>query len=137
MAWFRKEKQPLESPREKRVQTEGLWVKCDNCKQILWKKDLEANLQCCPKCGHHFKMGARARLEMLFDDGRYTEHDAALATTDPLNFHDTFKHRHTHAIRAAVYIESCADVANDGVAGLDDERLGVVVDDFKEGLAAV
>ena len=93
MAWFRKEKQPLESPREKRVQTEGLWVKCDNCKQILWKKDLEANLQCCPKCGHHFKMGARARLEMLFDDGRYTEHDAALATTDPLNFHDTKTYR--------------------------------------------
>ncbi len=93
MAWFRKEKQPLESPREKRVQTEGLWVKCDNCKQILWKKDLEANLQCCPKCGHHFKMGARARLEMLFDDGRYTEHDAALATTDPLNFRDTKTYR--------------------------------------------
>ncbi len=93
MAWFRKEKQPLESPREKRVQTEGLWVKCDNCKQILWKKDLEANLQCCPKCSHHFKMGARARLEMLFDDGRYTEHDATLATTDPLNFHDTKTYR--------------------------------------------
>ncbi len=93
MAWFRKEKQPLESPREKRVQTQGLWVKCDNCKQILWKKDLEANLQCCPKCGHHFKMGARARLEMLFDNGRYTEHDAALATTDPLNFRDTKTYR--------------------------------------------
>ncbi len=93
MAWFRKEKQPLETPREKRVQTEGLWVKCDNCKQILWKKDLEANFQCCPKCGHHFKMGARARLEMLFDEGRYTEHDAALATTDPLNFHDTKTYR--------------------------------------------
>jgi acetyl-CoA carboxylase carboxyl transferase subunit beta len=89
MTWFRRAKQPLESAKEKRVQTEGLWVKCEGCKQILWKKDLESNLQCCPKCRHHFKMGARSRLEMLFDDGRYTEHDAHLASTDPLGFKDT------------------------------------------------
>ncbi len=89
MTWFRKEKQPLEAPQEKRVQTEGLWVKCEGCKQILWKKDLEGNLLCCPKCNHHFKMGARPRLEMLFDDGRYTEHDSCLASTDPLQFKDT------------------------------------------------
>ncbi len=93
MAWFRKEKQPLESPKEKRVQTEGLWVKCEGCKQILWKKDLEANLQCCPKCNFHFKMSARARLEMLLDDGRYTEHDAGLTSTDPLSFTDTKSYR--------------------------------------------
>jgi len=89
MVWFRKGKKPIESPKEKRIQTEGLWVKCDDCKQILWKKDLENSLLCCPKCNHHFKMGSRARLEMLFDDGRYTEHDAGLASTDPLQFKDT------------------------------------------------
>jgi acetyl-CoA carboxylase carboxyl transferase subunit beta len=93
MAWFRKEKQALESPLEKTVQTEGLWVKCEGCKQILWKKDLEANFQCCPKCNHHFKVGARARLEMLFDDGRYAEHDAGLASTDPLQFKDSKSYR--------------------------------------------
>jgi acetyl-CoA carboxylase carboxyl transferase subunit beta len=93
MAWFRKEKKALEAPPEKRVQTEGLWVKCDGCKQILWKKDLDANFQCCPKCNYHFKLGARARLEMLFDEGRYTEHDANLASTDPLNFRDTKTYR--------------------------------------------
>jgi len=89
MVWFRREQQPIESPKEKRIQTEGLWVKCDDCKQILWKKDLENSLLCCPKCNHHFKMGSRARLEMLFDDGQYTEHDAGLASTDPLQFKDT------------------------------------------------
>jgi acetyl-CoA carboxylase carboxyl transferase subunit beta len=89
MVWFRKEKQPIEPPKEKRIQTEGLWVKCDDCKQILWKKDLENSLLCCPKCNHHFKMGSRARLEMLFDDGRYREHDAGLASTDPLQFKDS------------------------------------------------
>jgi acetyl-CoA carboxylase carboxyl transferase subunit beta len=89
MVWFRKEKQPIEPPKEKRIQTEGLWVKCDDCKQILWKKDLENSLLCCPKCNHHFKMGSRARLEMLFDDGQYKEHDGALASTDPLQFKDS------------------------------------------------
>jgi acetyl-CoA carboxylase carboxyl transferase subunit beta len=93
MTWFHKEKQPLETPKEKHVQTEGLWVKCDGCKQILWKRDLEANLQCCPKCGYHFKLGSHARLEMLFDDGRYTEHDVRLASTDPLQFKDTKPYR--------------------------------------------
>ena len=89
MVWFRKEKQPIESPKQKRIQTEGLWVKCDDCKQILWKKDLESSLLCCPKCNHHFKMGSRARLEMLFDEGRYKEHDIGLASTDPLQFKDS------------------------------------------------
>ena len=93
MTWFRKEKKALEAPAEKRVQTEGLWIKCDGCKQILWKKDLEANLQCCTKCNYHFKMSAPARLEMLFDSARYTEHDANLATTDPLGFRDTKSYR--------------------------------------------
>jgi len=93
MTWFRKDNHPLEAPQEKRVQTEGLWTKCEACKHILWKKDLEANLLCCPKCGHHFKMGARQRMEVLFDDGRYTEHDAHLASTDPLNFTDTKSYR--------------------------------------------
>jgi len=93
MAWFRKENRVLGTTPEKRVQTEGLWVKCEGCKQILWKKDLEANLQCCPKCNFHFKMSARARLEMLFDRGEYVEHDAGLKSSDPLGFKDTKSYR--------------------------------------------
>jgi len=89
MTWFRKEKQPLEKPQEKRMQTEGLWVKCEGCKNILWKKDLANNFLCCPKCNYHFKMSARPRLEGLFDEGRYREHDANLVSTDPLKFEDT------------------------------------------------
>ncbi|MCZ6515093.1 MAG: acetyl-CoA carboxylase, carboxyltransferase subunit beta [Acidobacteria bacterium] len=89
MAWFRKEKAPLEAPKEKPVMTEGLWEKCGGCKQILWKKDLDGNLQCCPKCDHHFRMGAEERLKMLFDGGRYVEHDRELSSTDPLRFADS------------------------------------------------
>ena len=70
------------------MRTEGLWVKCESCRTIVFRKDLEANLLICPKCGFHFKMNAKQRLEMLLD-GRWTEHDARMTSTDPLKFVDT------------------------------------------------
>ncbi|MGH9470094.1 MAG: acetyl-CoA carboxylase, carboxyltransferase subunit beta [Terriglobia bacterium] len=93
MSWFRKENKPLEAPKVKRVQTEGLWTKCEGCKQTFWKKDLEANLYCCPKCGYHFRVSAVERLRMLFDDARYAEHDAGLRSSDPLQFKDKKSYR--------------------------------------------
>ena len=72
--------------------SEGLYCYSTEGK-LLWKKDLEANSQCCTKCGFHFKIGARERLEMLFDDGQYTEFDTDLASTDPLEFRDTKSYR--------------------------------------------
>jgi acetyl-CoA carboxylase carboxyl transferase subunit beta len=91
MAWFKREKKSIDQttpPEERRVRTEGLWVKCESCRTIVFRKDLETNLHVCPKCQFHFKMGARQRLEMLLD-GRYTEHDAGMTSTDPLKFVDT------------------------------------------------
>jgi len=92
MAWFKREKKPIENPTpvdERRVRTEGLWMKCNSCRAIIWKKDLEENWQVCPKCEHHFRLGARRRLELLLDDAHYTELDAELASNDPLHFNDT------------------------------------------------
>jgi acetyl-CoA carboxylase carboxyl transferase subunit beta len=92
MAWFKREKKSIDSavpPDERRVRTEGMWLKCEACGAILWKKDLESNWQVCPKCEHHFKLNAFHRLEMLLDDAAWTEHDAALASNDPLSFVDT------------------------------------------------
>ena len=92
MAWFKREKKSIESPTppdERRVRTEGMWVKCDSCRQIIWKKDLETNWQVCPRCQFHFKLTATKRLEMLLDDAQWTEHDAGLASNDPLEFADT------------------------------------------------
>ena len=74
---------------ERRVRTEGLWTKCGSCRAIIWKKDLEANWEVCTKCEHHFRLGARRRLELLLDDETWTEHDADLASSDPLHFSDT------------------------------------------------
>jgi len=72
---------------EKRVRTEGLWIKCESCRTVLWKADLEANLQVCPKCGKHFRLDARARVESLLEPG-YELVDLELKSTDPLNFVD-------------------------------------------------
>jgi len=92
MAWFKREKSAIENPTpvdERRVRTEGLWTKCSACRAIIWKKDLEANWEVCPKCEHHFRLGARRRLELLLDDGQWIEHDIELASSDPLHFTDT------------------------------------------------
>ncbi len=91
MAWFKRDKKSIDQPvppEERRVRTEGLWVKCESCRAIVFRKDLETNLYVCPKCQFHFKVNAKQRLEMLLD-GRWTEHDAGMTSTDPLKFVDT------------------------------------------------
>ena len=95
MSWFKRENGEYESVAvspdpgdgERRVRTEGLWVKCLGCRQPIYKPDLEANLNVCPKCQHHFKMNAQQRIEMLLEPG-YELVDRGLRSTDPLNFHD-------------------------------------------------
>lgn len=88
MSWFRRQPQQLDGSGEKRVRTEGLWVKCEGCRQIIWKKDLDENFNVCPKCGKHFRIDARTRLAMLFDNSEYAFEDAGLSSTDPLTFTD-------------------------------------------------
>jgi acetyl-CoA carboxylase carboxyl transferase subunit beta len=88
MAWFKRQSGELDASGEKKIRTEGLWVKCDNCRQIIWKKDLEENLNVCPKCDKHFRIDARSRLAQLLDDGQYETFDGNLVSTDPLKFVD-------------------------------------------------
>ena len=88
MAWFKRESGDLNATGAKTVRTEGLWVKCENCRQIIWKKDLEENLNVCPKCDKHFRIDARKRLALLLDDNQYEAFDADLSSTDPLKFVD-------------------------------------------------
>ncbi len=88
MAWFKRQSGELDTSGEKTVRTEGLWVKCDNCRQIIWKKDLEENLNVCPKCDKHFRIDARTRLAQLLDDNQYEVFDGNLVSNDPLKFVD-------------------------------------------------
>jgi acetyl-CoA carboxylase carboxyl transferase subunit beta len=78
---------------ERKVRTEGLWLKCDACRQIIWKKALDENHQVCPKCDFHFRLDARSRLSLLLDDGGYEELDASLVSNDPLAFVDARSYR--------------------------------------------
>ena len=91
MPWFRKKDQKIETvPVEERVvRTEGIFVKCDECDQPLFKPDLEEQLQVCQHCGYHFRLDARARLGMLFDEGRFEELDSEVVSADPLEFVDS------------------------------------------------
>jgi acetyl-CoA carboxylase carboxyl transferase subunit beta len=89
MAWFKKPRTPIESPADKPSRVpEGLWVKCPSCAEIIYNKDLAAGSNVCPKCGHHFRVGASERLRMLFD-GEWQEYDTGLQSVDPLKFTDT------------------------------------------------
>jgi acetyl-CoA carboxylase carboxyl transferase subunit beta len=88
MSWFKREPQELDTSGERTMRTEGLWVKCDQCRQIIWKKDLENNFHVCTKCDKHFRINTRTRLGQLYDDGKYVEEDGNLVTTDPLVFTD-------------------------------------------------
>lgn len=96
MSWFKREDADGETgpalnngadASEKKVRTEGLWVKCQGCRQTIWKADLEANLNVCPKCRHHFKLSARQRIDLLLEPG-YELVDTGLRSTDPLKFTD-------------------------------------------------
>src|SRR5476649_1031432 len=90
MAWFKKTRKPMATPAKEKPSRvpEGLWVKCPDCSQVIYNKDLAANLSVCPKCAHHFRINATERLRMLFD-GEWTEYDKDLVSTDPLGFTDT------------------------------------------------
>jgi len=96
MAWFTRDKTPLKPEEgERRVRTEGLWLKCEGCGQIIWRKALDDNLQVCPKCDHHYRIDAKTRLKLLLDNGKFEQFDSSLVSTDPLQFVDskTYKSR--------------------------------------------
>jgi acetyl-CoA carboxylase carboxyl transferase subunit beta len=94
MAWFKRARKPIAATKDKTSRVpEGLWVKCPGCEQVIYNKDLATNLSVCPKCAHHFRIGATDRLQMLFDDGTFTEYDKGLVSTDPLKFTDTKPYR--------------------------------------------
>nr|MBA2340716.1 acetyl-CoA carboxylase carboxyltransferase subunit beta [Pyrinomonadaceae bacterium] len=91
MSWFRKKSNRIESvpANERRVKTEGIFVKCTKCDAALYKRELEESLQVCTHCNFHFRLDARSRIEWLFDDNQHEELDAEVTSLDPLDFVDT------------------------------------------------
>jgi acetyl-CoA carboxylase carboxyl transferase subunit beta len=125
MAWFTRQKPGVEGTAEadKRVRTEGLWLKCESCGQIIWKKTLDDNMQVCPKCEHHFRLDARARLGMLFDEGSYEELDADLVSTDPLHFEDS--KTYARRLEAMQQATGLSDALISGEGTLDGRRVQI------------
>jgi acetyl-CoA carboxylase carboxyl transferase subunit beta len=137
MSWFKRDKTPGESPKqpenggERKVRTEGLWQKCDGCRQIIWKKDLENNGGVCPKCNHHFRIDAVARLKLLFD-GDYETFDNDLASSDPLGFVDSKPYRDrlatnrqaTNLSDAIVAAAGCVDGRRVQICAMDMRFIG-------------
>src|SRR5881628_3638093 len=120
MAWFKKARKPIAPATEKQSRVpEGLWVKCPDCSQIIYHKDLVTNLHVCPKCVHHFHVSAIDRLRMLFD-GEWTEYDKGLVSTDPLAFTDTKAYKaRLKAGAEATGLKDAVVVASGKIGGLD------------------
>jgi len=111
MSWFKRkaengDKKTRPEDSERTVRTEGLWQKCDGCREIIWKKDLDATNYVCPKCDRHFRIDAQARLAMLFDEGKYEPCDVGLISSDPLKFVDNKPYsERLAAMRAATNLD--------------------------------
>jgi acetyl-CoA carboxylase carboxyl transferase subunit beta len=91
MAWFKKTKE-VKTDRKVKI-PEGLWVKCDSCKEVVYKKEIERNLKVCPKCNYHFRISARERLRLLVDEGSFIEIDTEIKSGDPLHFKDAIPYK--------------------------------------------
>jgi acetyl-CoA carboxylase carboxyl transferase subunit beta len=92
VAWFKKTRKPIRAVAKESRVPEGLWIKCPSCGRAIYHKELVENLKVCDKCGHHFRMSATERLQLLFD-GAWQEHDPGLRSNDPLHFTDTKPYR--------------------------------------------
>ncbi len=126
MAWFKREK---EIKTDKKVKIpEGLWVKCDNCREIIYKKEINRNLKICPKCNYHFRISAKERLKILVDDGSFSEINAGLCSNDPLEFHDKVPYK--ERMEENQKKSGLEDAAISGEATIEGHPVVVVVMDF-------
>jgi len=127
VTWFKKE--PLVSVKESKVRMpEGLWIKCDNCKEIIYKQELERNANVCPRCQHHFRIGARARIDLLVDPGTFEERNATIRSLDPLHFKD--QKSYPDRIMAAKKATGIEDAVISGIASIGGHRVSLCALEF-------
>ncbi len=127
MAWFRR-KDEAETGRKKVVIAEGLWIKCDSCKEIVYRAEVERAGRVCPKCRYAFRIGARERIAALTDGGSFEERDAGLVSTDPLGFRDTKRYR--DRLRAAREKTRLSDAVVSGIARIGGYPVVIAAFDF-------
>ncbi|RJQ23999.1 MAG: acetyl-CoA carboxylase carboxyltransferase subunit beta [Nitrospiraceae bacterium] len=127
MAWFKKKEQPAISKKVK--VPEGLWVKCNSCKEIIYRKEVDKNLKVCPKCNYHFRISAKERISLLADQDSFIETGQNLRSKDPLNFKDQITYRE----RLGDYRKKTdnSDAAITGSASIGGHKVVLIVLDFE------
>jgi len=130
MAWFKKSKAPISAQLEtKKVQMpEGLWTKCKNCEEIIYSKEIERNLNVCPKCDYHFRISARERISLVIDEGTFVETDPDMTSVDFLKFKDSKKY--SDRIKAALKKSGGGDAVVTGSGLMNGQEVVVAVFDF-------
>jgi acetyl-CoA carboxylase carboxyl transferase subunit beta len=93
MAWFKKDKSGVSGEGKRFKIPEGLWLKCDSCREVIYRKEVEKNAKVCPKCNYHFSISIDERIALILDEGSFKEWDAGLSPMDPLNFKDSTRYR--------------------------------------------
>ncbi|HZS34735.1 MAG TPA: acetyl-CoA carboxylase, carboxyltransferase subunit beta [Methylomirabilota bacterium] len=123
MAWL------FSRDRPRKLTTEGLWIKCEACREIVYRADVENNARTCPRCGHLFRLSARERLELLLDRDSFEERDSGLRSQDPLGFKDN-RGRYADRLRSAREKTGREDAVVSGVGRIEGYPLVVCVFEF-------
>ena len=127
MEWFKKAKEGL-VPQRKKELPDGLWVKCDSCGEIIYRKELDKELWVCSKCDHHFRIRSKDYINLIVDDGEVEEYDTGLAASDPLEFKDS--KRYPDRIKASQKKINLKDAIVAGIARIDGREVSFAVMDF-------
>ena len=128
MAWFKRVKTGL-LPQVKKELPDGLWIKCDTCTEILYKKELDKNLSVCTKCGHHFRINSDIYIRLLTDEGSFKEFNTRIKSTDPLKFRDSKKY--SDRLKTAIDKTGLQEAIRTGTCTLESIPVVLCVMDFR------
>ena len=129
VSWFLRKKPPPSGDAGKKIIPDGIWLKCEKCKEIIYRAELRKNLMVCPKCDYHYRLSAPERLELLLDQGSFEEHDAHLIPSDPLKFRDSKKYK--DRIKSASKDTHLKEAVVSGTARICGYPLQIAVFDFR------
>jgi acetyl-CoA carboxylase carboxyl transferase subunit beta len=129
MGWFKRSKQNI-SPKSKKLDVpDGQWIKCDKCGEIIYARQLELNSWVCFKCEHHFRIGSKEYISILFDKNSFKELDKKMKSADPLNFEDTKKY--SDRIVATIKKSGLNDAVKTGTGTINGQKVSFACMDFK------
>jgi len=128
MGWFTRKKENISRESKKSDLPDGLWQKCEDCGEIIYNKQLELNYWCCPKCNHHFRIGSKEYISILFDEGTFKELDKKMKSADPLQFVDTKKY--SERVAATIKKTGLNDAVRTGTGKIDNKKVSFACMDF-------